>query len=73
MIICRDCGAAFNSKKHRRGYRDQCDRCAIEQEEPAKYLGFNDGSLNKSTFIAIYRGADEEIRQRISKQKARVG
>jgi len=72
-MICRDCGDEFTSKRARRGFGDQCDACSIEQEEPEKYLGFNDGSLNKSTNISVYRGTDPEVRHKIANQKARVG
>lgn len=69
---CRDCDETF-IKRTKRGFADQCDICAREADEPAKYLGFNDGSLNKSTNTSIYRGDDSEVRRRIANQRARVG
>jgi hypothetical protein len=35
-------------------------------------LGFNDGSLNKSTNISIYRGDDPNTRKKIMNQRNRV-
>lgn len=70
---CRDCGELIGERRTARGYADQCDPCAQETDEPQRYLGFNDGSLNKSTSIAVYRGDDPEVRKKISTQKNRVG
>jgi hypothetical protein len=71
-FICRDCGIEFRLKKIKRGFFDQCDLCSSDQEEPLKYLGYNDGSLNKSTHISVYKGNSSEVRKKISNQKARV-
>lgn len=70
---CKDCGEDFERKKLKRGFANQCDDCAIQTEEPEKYLGYNDGSLNKSTNTSIYRGTDKQVRKKIAHQKARVG
>lgn len=70
---CRDCGIDFRIKSIKKGFADQCDICSEENEnEPMRYLGFNDGSLNKSTNISFYRGTDKTVRERIMNQKARV-
>lgn len=73
MMQCRDCGEEFYERKSKRGFANQCDDCALEQPEEARYLGFNDGSLNKSTNISVYRGDDPLVRKSIQKQKNRVG
>ncbi len=70
---CRDCLIEFREKRSKRGFSDQCDDCSKEQDEPQKYLGFNDGTLNKSTNTSIYRGSNKEVRSKIANQKARVG
>ncbi len=70
---CRDCGLEFSRKSIRKGFADQCDTCSEEnQDEPERYLGFNDGSLNKSTNISLYRGTDKTVREKIANQRARV-
>jgi hypothetical protein len=69
---CRDCEEEIIRKRIKRGFADQCDECALEAEEVAKYLGFNDGSLNKSTNTSIYRGDDENVRKKIANQLNRV-
>jgi len=71
-MICRDCDDEFNKKILDTGFKDQCDDCTRNFQDEPKYLGFNDGTLNKSTHISIYRGTDEKIRKKISNQKARV-
>ena len=73
MIRCRDCGEIIIRKRTKRGYADQCDGCASETEDVPRHLGFNDGSLNKATHIAVYRGDDPETRRKIQNQRARVG
>ena len=70
---CRDCDEFFSIKKSKKGYANQCDSCSEEQEDEPKYLGYNDGSLNKSTNISVYRGNDSLVRKSIQKQKNRVG
>lgn len=74
MIICRDCQIEFDPKmkKEKKGFKDQCPDCS-ESDETTLALGFNDGSLNKSTSIAIYTGSDPRIRSKIKNQKARTG
>lgn len=71
-IICRDCAMEFKEKKSKRGFFNQCDDCSEEQHEQEKYLGFNDGSLNKSTNTSIYRGDSKEVRSKIANQRNRV-
>ena len=71
--LCRDCGDPIGVRKTKRGFTTQCDDCAAETDEPLKHLGFNDGSLNKSTNTAIYRGDSKTVRAKIAKQKNRVG
>ena len=73
LTPCRDCGDPIGTRKTRRGFATQCDDCAAEADEPAKHLGFNDGSLNKSTNTAIYRGDNATVRKKIANQKNRVG
>jgi hypothetical protein len=70
MIICRDCGVEFKEKKERKGFYNQCDDCS---DDIPRYLGFNDGSLNKSVNISVYRGQDPNTRHKIQNQKSRVG
>lgn len=72
-MICRDCGDSFTKRRFAGGYANQCDDCARETTDTPKYLGFNDGSLNKSTNIAVYRGNDPTVRDKIAHQKNRVG
>jgi hypothetical protein len=72
IMKCRDCEIEFIKKKSKRGFADQCDDCAQYEDEPEKYLGFNDGSLNKSTNISIYKGDDPEVRDKIANQRNRV-
>jgi hypothetical protein len=71
-MICIDCGEEFIKKRSKKGKINQCDDCS-EQLDDLRFLGFNDGSLNKSTNIAIYRGTNPETRKKISNQKARTG
>lgn len=73
-MICRFCKDEinqFNSGKFT--YIDQCKLCKDEIEDIQKYLGFNDGQLNKMTSISVYRGNNKETRKKISNQKARTG
>lgn len=72
MINCRDCGIEFDSKKSKKGFRDQCDDCS-ESDSTVRFLGFNDGSLNKSTSISLYKGNDPGVRRSIQHQKSRTG
>lgn len=69
---CIDCSIEFSEKKSQKGKINQCDDCSEELDDP-RYLGFNDGSLNKSTSIGIYRGTDPKARKMIMNQKARTG
>lgn len=34
---CRDCGTAFETKKVKKGYIDQCDECS--QDNVRRYIG----------------------------------
>jgi hypothetical protein len=72
MKKCIDCDIEFSKKMSSKGTINQCDDCS-ESLEDERYLGFNDGSLNKSTSIGIYRGTDKTVRKKISNQKARTG
>lgn len=72
-MICRDCAIEFSKRSTKAGYANQCDDCASQEPDEEKYLGFNDGSLNKSTNISVYRGSDPLVRKSIQKQKNRVG
>lgn len=71
-MICRDCQNEFKEKKIKKGYSNRCDDCSLDFDDQPKYLGYNDGSLNKSTHTSIYRGDSIEIRKKISKQNHRV-
>lgn len=72
MIICRDCGLEFEKKSSKKGFKNQCDDCS-ESDDTVRVLGYNDGSLNKSTSISVYKGSDPTVRAKISKQKSRTG
>lgn len=71
-MICRDCEIEFDKKIKNKGFKDQCDDCS-ESDSTLRVLGFNDGSLNKSTSISLYKGNDERVRKKISNQKSRTG
>lgn len=73
MIECKSCGDEFSIKKIKKGFWNQCDHCSQEQEEPPRVLGFNDGSLNKSTNISLYKGDNPQVRKSISNQRSRTG
>jgi hypothetical protein len=70
---CKDCDEEIKKREKKGGYANQCDACALEVEDEPKYLGFNDGSLNKSTNISVYRGNDPLVIKSIKHQKNRVG
>lgn len=74
MILCRDCGIDFDPslKKEKKGFRDQCLDCS-ENDKTIKILGFNDGSLNKSTSISLYKGNNPEVRKTIQNPRSRTG
>jgi hypothetical protein len=72
MRECIDCGIFFDFKKSKKGKINQCDDCS-ENLDDERYLGFNDGTLNKSTNISVYRGTDPLVRKKIANQKARTG
>lgn len=73
-MICRDCGIEFDPslKKEKKGFRDQCPDCS-ENDPTIPILGFNDGSLNKSTSISLYKGSDDRVRKSIQNQRSRTG
>lgn len=68
---CIDCNEEFLKKTSQKGKINQCDDCS-ESLTDDRYLGFNDGSLNKSTSISIYRGNDPETKRKISNPRNRV-
>lgn len=70
-MICRDCGDHFTKKNSNKGKINQCDDCS-ETDDTIIFLGFNDGSLNKSSNISIYKGDDPITRKKISNQRNRV-
>lgn len=72
MIICRDCGLEFLKKTTRLGFKNQCDDCS-QSDDTIRVLGYNDGSLNKSTSISVYKGSDPRVRAKIKNQKSRTG
>lgn len=71
-MICRDCHDEFNKKLSKKGFNNQCDICS-ESDETIRIIGYNDGSLNKSTNIALYKGSDKTIIKKIKNQKSRTG
>lgn len=72
MIICKDCGIEFINKTTKKGFKNQCDDCS-SNDETIRIVGFNDGSLNKSTSISLYKGKDKRIIKSISNQRSRTG
>lgn len=74
MKICIDCGDEFNpkEKKSDRGLITQCDDCS-QHDDTVRVLGFNDGSLNKSVSISLYKGDDPRVRKSIQTQRNRTG
>lgn len=72
-MICIDCNEEFLKKTIKKGKINQCNDCSKEADDIPRFLGFNDGTMNKMTNIAIYRGNDKQSRKMISNQKARTG
>jgi len=70
--ICRDCGDEFKIKISKKGFINQCDDCS-ESDKTQRFIGYNDGSLNKSTNISLYKGGDPEIIKKLNKKMGRVG
>lgn len=66
--ICKDCECEFSHKESDKGFFNQCDDCS-QSDSTQKYLGYNDGSLNKSTNTSIYRGTDKKVRHKLSHQR----
>jgi hypothetical protein len=73
MRNCQRCHNDFNPNEKTSGLIIHCQDCSDELGDIPKYLGFNDGSLNKSTNTSIYRGDSQEVRKKISNQRARTG
>lgn len=71
MKICRDCEIEFETKTTKKGFSYQCDDCS-ESDQTKRFIGFNDGSLNKSTSISIYKGDDPEVIKMLSKKQQTV-
>lgn len=72
MNICIICNEEFEVKKIKKGKINECDDCT-QNIDDIKYLGFNDGTLNKASNISVYRGTDAKTRKMISNQRARTG
>lgn len=73
MKICQRCEIEFDPKRKKSGLIIYCQDCSDEIGDIDKFLGFNDGTLNKSTNISLYRGNDPLVRKKISNQRARTG
>jgi hypothetical protein len=62
-MICRDCQEEFEKKKNeKRGFANQCDDCS-SGDETNRYVGYNDGTLNKSQNISVYRGTSAHVKK----------
>jgi hypothetical protein len=68
---CKDCGIEFDKKKSKKGLYIQCDECS-ENDDTVRYVGFNDGTLNKSVHTSIYRGTDKNVIKHILKKQQNV-
>lgn len=68
---CTICKEEFTFKKSNKGKINECDDCTEEMIDD-RYLGYNDGSLNKSTHISIYKGNDPNTKKKIQFQSNRV-
>lgn len=62
MRECKDCGDQFEKKRLKKGRIDQCDECS-SNDSTIRAIGYNDGTLNKSQNIAVYRGSSEKVRK----------
>ena len=62
---CRDCGDEITAKKNpKKGFADQCDDCSTG-DQTERFIGYNDGTLNKAQHIAVYRGSDPKTKKRL--------
>lgn len=57
---CKDCGEEFSFKKSKKGLISQCDDCS-ESDTTVRAIGYNDGSLNKSQNISVYKGDNPRV------------
>ena len=64
MRICKDCKEEFENKRTKKGTINQCDECS-ENDTTNRYIGYNDGSLNKAQNISVYRGESEVVKKRL--------
>lgn len=69
--ICIDCEDEFSIKYSKKGKSNQCDDCSRE-DSTHRYIGYNDGSLNKSTHISVYRGKDKNTLKILLKKNQTV-
>ncbi len=70
--ICKDCHISFAKKQSKKGFFNQCDECS-DADSTHRYIGYNDGSLNKSTHISVYRGKDKNVLKALKKKQPVVG
>jgi hypothetical protein len=71
MKTCTDCGGDFEKKTTKRGRVNQCDDCSAS-DSTKRYVGYNDGTLNKSTNISVYRGSDPNVLKALLKKQQNV-
>lgn len=62
MRVCIDCGAEYERKNTKKGRINQCDHCS-DSDETVRYIGYNDGTLNKMSHISVYRGNDPNVKK----------
>lgn len=65
--VCRNCETEFAEKIVKKGFVDQCDDCSEDPE--ARHIGYNDGTLNKSTHISVYRGKDPNVIKKLLRKQ----
>lgn len=68
MRTCIDCEAEFENKKSKKGKINQCDDCS-EADKTHRYIGYNDGQLNKMSSTGIYRGNDPHAKKLLLKKR----
>lgn len=64
MRTCTDCGDEFERKFSKKGKINQCDHCSTN-DETVRAIGYNDGTLNKSQNISVYKGSNKEVRKKL--------
>lgn len=64
MKVCIDCSEEFEYKRTKKGKINQCTECS-ESDETNRVIGYNDGSLNKSQNISVYKGTSKEVKKRL--------